>query len=800
MNSAPFQPTSPPEETSRAVRLLTNSRGQALLALLTFLGILLYGSFFYLYSPYVGFEVFREDLFGEVYLVDPGGPAETAGVRVGDRLLAIDGRPLNADRSGPVFRPGLGPGEIIRLQLQRVADVLAAEITVGSYQENLSLLVARLGGQVLALGLWLTGLLLVRFVPPEDTRARLLGLGFLLAGLTAAVGGASGWNSFWGANTLQLILLTWLSPLLIAAHLTFPALSFRRYRRPFINLTLALALFLSGLFVLKGWLTPGAFAVGIAMRRIVLVYFMLAWVGSVCLLGWNRLKAGEPEIRRQTGIVIWGMLLGIGPFFGLTLLPYLIFGEDYVSGGYTIPFLLLLPLAYLYVIFQRRLLQLDFLINRLLVVFVQLILILVASGLLLGAAAYLLDLPASYALLGGLIATLIALASSGLQRRVQAQVNRVLYGAHYDFTTVTASLSSQLAETLDQERLIELLTVDLARQMGIKQAVLLLVAGDQLQLPHAKGEPFAVDLADSGSHLLRKSRTPVRAAQFWRELSSEGHTAWDRFVWGQLFVPMIFEGRLQGLLVLGPRVSGEVYSQQDVEIIATVARQGALASVNIGLVEELRGLAQQLVRADEDQRKRMARELHDTVLQDLFFIKQRTLTDKQNQEIAALLDDTIHKLRGVIKAQRPALLDQGLVLALQGLTEDMQKIAGPVPQISWRCDLTAPLFLPDERATSVYRIAQEALTNALKHAGALNILVALECAGEGVYRLVIADDGVGPLTIGPERAGVDQQFGIAGMRERARMIGSQLEIKQQLEGGLAVALEFGGGVEECGSG
>ena len=93
------------------------------------------------------------------------------------------------------------------------------------------------------------------------------------------------------------------------------------------------------------------------------------------------------------------------------------------------------------------------------------------------------------------------------------------------------------------------------------------------------------------------------------------------------------------------------------------------------------------------------------------------------------------------------------------------------------------MFLPDERATSVYRIAQEALTNALKHAGALNILVKLECAAEGVYRLVIADDGVGlsPPDLGG--ASISPQYGVVGMRERARMIDSQLEIRPQARRG-----------------
>jgi hypothetical protein len=78
-------------------------------------------------------------------------------------------------------------------------------------------------------------LLLVLFVPHDDVRARLLGLGFLTAGLTAAVGSASGWNSFWGASTIQKVLLSLLAPILVSAHLTFPSVSFPKIRNGIIN-------------------------------------------------------------------------------------------------------------------------------------------------------------------------------------------------------------------------------------------------------------------------------------------------------------------------------------------------------------------------------------------------------------------------------------------------------------------------------------------------------------------------------------------------------------------------------------
>lgn len=93
-----------------------------------------------------------------------------------------------------------------------------------------------------------------------------------------------------------------------------------------------------------------------------------------------------------------------------------------------------------------------------------------------------------------------------------------------------------------------------------------------------------------------------------------------------------------------------------------------------------------------------------------------------------------------IRGLRPPPLDQGLHLALQSLVEEMRKVAGESPTITLRSNVETRLDLSDEQATALYRIAQEALSNALKHARAQKVVVALK-AEEGGVRLGIADDG-----------------------------------------------------------
>jgi len=782
------------EDHPRVIALITNPKGQVILAILTLCAIIIFVASFYIFQPYDGMAIYKEAPLSEVFEVYPDGPADFAGVEIGDRILAIDGRLVDPLRSEPRYRPGIRPGEVVEYEFIRDGAQIELPITIGSYFDNLPLFGAYLGVQFLSFGLWVTGLVLALFVPQDDVRARLLSLGFLLAGLTAAVGGASGWSSFWGANTIQKVLLSLLAPIIVAAHLTFPSLSLQKYRRRIISVTLALAIILSLLVMIDDWiLKPGGTSLlnqhGLSLRPAVLVFFMIAWLMAIVLLIYNRLRSPDPEIQRQTGLIIWGMLLGIGPFFVFTLLPYVLFGEEFLIGAYTILFLILLPLAYAYVIFQRKLLKVDFIINRILVWFILILLILMVSMLILGAIPAVFNLSMQLSIVAGLAAALGVLLFAPLSKIVQEQVNRVLYGSHYDFATVTSSLSNQLAQTLDRERLVELLSQSLPQQMGIQRAVLLLSDGDRLDFGGKQNNQGTYSLNDDLCKELLKSRRPMRAAHLWDLLQPGVKANWAEFDWGQVYTPLIFKGDLHGILILGQRARGDVYSYLDLHIIATVAEQGALAATNVLLFEKHRKLAQQLVRSTEEERKRLSSDLHDTVLQELFFIKQGLHKDLGNLELLDYLEESIQNLRRAIKAQRPPLLDQGLPLALQGLVDDMQKIAGSRTSISWKCNLNGAPGLMDEQSTSIFRIAQEALNNAVKHAGARHIEVGLEQDENRMTRLTVIDDGEGSSWIYKDGNLHQNHFGLVLMQERAVMIDARLHILAVPGGGTTIELE-----------
>ncbi len=193
--------------------------------------------------------------------------------------------------------------------------------------------------------------------------------------------------------------------------------------------------------------------------------------------------------------------------------------------------------------------------------------------------------------------------------------------------------------------------------------------------------------------------------------------------------------------------------------------------------------------AEEEHRRRVARELHDEVGQCLTALKlqlERALA-QADEPVAAVLRDarettsgTLETVRRLARELRPEALDDlGLVSALTSLSTRLTQQTG----VRVRPRLTRALPpLTREQELVLYRVAQESLTNAIRHAGGSTVELRLERDGDGVT-LTVADDGRG-LTANGDRGG-----GIRGMRERALLVGGNLSVESPPAGGVEVRLQ-----------
>jgi two-component system, NarL family, sensor histidine kinase UhpB len=209
------------------------------------------------------------------------------------------------------------------------------------------------------------------------------------------------------------------------------------------------------------------------------------------------------------------------------------------------------------------------------------------------------------------------------------------------------------------------------------------------------------------------------------------------------------------------------------------------------LETERRESGQRAMRAQEGERVRIARGLHDEVGQVLtgVLLQLDSLTDTSDGDHRAAVEETkqavreaLEEVRRIARELRPEMLEHlGLVSALTELSRRFADQSGIDVERRFADDLPP---LSEEAELAVYRVAQESLTNVARHAGATRVELALE-PGAGSVVLRVVDDGRG-LIVG---AAANGRSGLRGMRERALLVGGALAVKPGRSGGVEVRLE-----------
>ena len=372
------------------------------------------------------------------------------------------------------------------------------------------------------------------------------------------------------------------------------------------------------------------------------------------------------------------------------------------------------------------------------------------------------------------------------------------YGPPVDHSVLLVEYGRKMTGAPDRRALAQLLTAEIPCTLQTERAVLLLpeayqlvdVETGNLHLPVSHA---AVRWVASGGEAQRADQGRLR------ELIQQGTADLG---WTRVWVPLMRGTDLRGLWLLGARARPLQYAPQDLHCLTAIGRQAAVMLEAIQYAEqerltasEMRALYRQLVVAREIERARLARELHDGVLQDLCAVtrdlKALEAQVKTNGGLFADLGvrsgETVNSLRAICNDLRPPLLQHDLVSALEALVRDLDaRSTAPI-----HIDVSADdLHLPDDGAVAIFRIVQEALHNAIQHADASEIAVRLTQYPDRL-RLTVTDDGRGIAGgVEPARFVAQGHFGLAGMRERAAMIGGRLDVQTAVDYGTVVILEL----------
>jgi signal transduction histidine kinase len=256
-----------------------------------------------------------------------------------------------------------------------------------------------------------------------------------------------------------------------------------------------------------------------------------------------------------------------------------------------------------------------------------------------------------------------------------------------------------------------------------------------------------------------------------------------------LGVPIVARGSVVGAFYLTDKEGAREFDLADQRLIQMLSAHAAVAMENAHLHERSRELS--IV----EERNRLARELHDSLVQKLFGVvlaakSAATLLERdagdarvQVDRVGDLAQDAIAELRSLVFQLRPAAIEtEGLAAGLRKHVEVLRRVHGADVGLELQ---GAPRVRPgvDEE---IFRIAQEALHNALRHARAERLAVQLHENGDGL-RLAVTDDGVGFDPGAPELRA--RSLGLTSMEERAREVGGRLDIDSAPGAGTTVALE-----------
>jgi signal transduction histidine kinase len=272
---------------------------------------------------------------------------------------------------------------------------------------------------------------------------------------------------------------------------------------------------------------------------------------------------------------------------------------------------------------------------------------------------------------------------------------------------------------------------------------------------------------------------------------------------GHLILPIACKGILEGILDLF-KPAREDFDPKLIEQLAYIANQVGVKVQNAHLYEQIRvgrrrsqSLSQQVLDAQEAERRHISRELHDqiggalTALKvNLQSISQMTSDPKEGSLLAdsiAVIDRTLTQVRSLSLDLRPSILDDlGVVATIRWYVDRQAQAAGL--EVHFKAD-PPDMKLDTELATTCFRVVQEAVTNVVRHAQAHRVWIDLS-EQEGQIRLTIRDDGIGfNVPEARERLASDTSLGLLGMSERVQYLGGTIQIRSDPETGAGTLIE-----------
>lgn len=365
--------------------------------------------------------------------------------------------------------------------------------------------------------------------------------------------------------------------------------------------------------------------------------------------------------------------------------------------------------------------------------------------------------------------------------------DRLFYGDFYQYNRSLREISTALTRLQGLDRSSAFLLPQLSQLLNASDVVLLIRALSQDELLYNTNASNSTTCSwhhysSSGQDSMLNQQIHAAADYALHHCVQRSH---EPVLLHTILLLALYDGdQVSGFLCLGPKKNLEPYSRQDKSFLATLAAQLSLLEVNNRYLAQaqsdahkLTALNHRVISTQEDERRHLALDLHDDVLQEAMLLV-RQLSDASTMSDVAdampLARSVVTNLRRTCLALRPSLLDElGLVEALRWLARQTEQLGGGRIHLEVRSMNEASDRFSTMVELALYRVAQEALTNIVKHAQASHVIIRLRYSPSGQIALLIIDDGQG-FRMG-QIAG--ESLGIVGMHERMGAIGGHIRVR-----------------------
>jgi Signal transduction histidine kinase len=766
------------------------NRSLVILFLLSFVTCVVYLTVTIVRVPAIG-AVLTLDRDGHYYVhsFEPAGQAQIRGIQIGDRILEVNGNPVHEFDNVIKYHALESADSVLVLHRNQSTELIEFSQAWSSDRSLPELMIQ----------LYIPGISLIVFCAfsgflfhkkKSDPAAMMLILFFISIGLSYYSSSASLLRDRVAISLIYVVL-----PAIPLWFMGFMNYYLKRYSLTLIRPRTLYALFattavISLFSLIYIWTDVFSFDTFTYIKGAYSAFVLAGNVLCAYKLVAKFMKYRNTKMRSLFKITLISHLVAFTPFAVFNLLPQLFGAKQLLPPSFTALFLFVLPVVYFYLSTSNQLFDIDFILTR----FKYYTALSLIPSILVAAAVAIVMSSEPDSFWSGLFATFVVVyVGITLFLYVKEQIDHrfrpKLFKAMYSYQDSLDRFSRNIAKVMKQSDLEDVIRQEISDLLPVGRITFMVV--DQ-----AKG-----------------TATPAGDSQEEKITADFLLCTSDSLKLGELIDLPFGLGLIIGrqrtryhILWIGSKTNHTRFNSDEIRWLKTMANYSSIVFENLylieGLIEDLESEVRKeqstppwvlrlLFLLSENERRKLAADLHDSALQDQLIWYRRLesvmtdhpMTDRLGSELEAIKEgllDVIHQIRETCNELRPPLLkEMGLVEALESIIEHTQMRVNF--EVLFRPKAIKEQ-LEEEQITAVYRIVQELLRNADKHAAAKTVTLELEVRGGTLY-FRYADDGVGMDLTSMEET--FEHMGLSGIKERVA----------SLEGDISFVSEPGKGLE-----